>query len=267
MNSLKLILLGFFLFNRFAYGGITIEPSRIIFDMEKRQEIIQITNTGNDSTFFSLSFIQYYMNEMGGLELIKSNNKNNFAHTFIRMYPRQLILAPAETKTIRLQLMSERLTDEKEFRSHLFFEAIDNSLIKELDTHISNDNMRLEITTLFNFSIPVIIRNTKEEPICNISEVQINLQENPHISFHIYRSGKVSTYGNIFVDFMKSNGDSVRLAQSLGVAIYTCLEKRFFKLPLQWHNSLDLSDGILRVSYINDENNSNKVYTVKNIKI
>jgi len=244
---------------------IVISPTRIVFDKGKTQEQISITNNGSDTLYFSLSFIQYAMTEQGGLELLNNSDNNDFAHSFIRVYPRSLKLSPLETQKIRLQFVPSAHIEEKEYRSHLFFEALNIKNANE-QTAGKVEALQIAITPLYNFSIPVFIRNTKEKPVCEINQFEL-ISENgaDYVRFFIYRQGTASTYGDIYVDFFSSDGKSYTIAQTLGVAIYTNIGRRYFKLPLDVSDVKNLN-GTFRIRYVADDNET-EVYAINEFKI
>ena len=53
-----------------AQGDLLVTPVRVIFDGNKQKEEISLVNIGNDTTTYSVSFLQYNMNEDGNFVLI-----------------------------------------------------------------------------------------------------------------------------------------------------------------------------------------------------
>ena len=107
-----------------AQGNLLITPMRVVFEGNKQNEEFNLVNTGTDTTTFSISFLQFSMNEDG--TLVKSENPETMqmsASPYLRIYPSRVMLAPGEPQTIRLQYRRKPAMLSGEYRSHLYFRA------------------------------------------------------------------------------------------------------------------------------------------------
>src|SRR6476646_573068 len=88
-----------------AQGNLLIAPKRAVFESRERYKELTLSNTGNDTARYNISFIHYRMKENGSLEeLSRSDNSLLFADSFVRFFPRTVILPPGESQVVRLQL-------------------------------------------------------------------------------------------------------------------------------------------------------------------
>ena len=63
------------------------------------------------------------------------------------------------------------------------------------------------------------------------------------------RSGEFSVYGNFAVIYDMPSGDQLEVGRANGVAVYTNLDSRTFRLPLRLPDGIVLNGGRLRVTY------------------
>ena len=91
-------------FQATAQGDLMITPKRVVFEGNKQREELILINLGKDTTTFSISFVQKIMLENGGFETIeKSDSSLLIAEPYLRVFPRQVTLAPSEPQMIMLQ--------------------------------------------------------------------------------------------------------------------------------------------------------------------
>ena len=82
-----------------AQGDLLITPSRVVFEGNKQKEEVSLVNMGKDTATYSISFIQYNMKEDGSFVLIdKPDSGQMFAEPYLRIFPRQVTLAPGEPR-------------------------------------------------------------------------------------------------------------------------------------------------------------------------
>lgn len=237
-----------------------IMPKRIVFDGPERSQEVNLVNTGSDSATYAISFIQYKMKEDGSFEQItEPEESQKFADEFLRYYPRRVSLAPNEAQTLKLQITRSGNLQNGEYRSHLYFRAVEKqtALGSEQSTD-SDENISINIKTVFGISIPVIIRKGASTTEIELNNVSLDLSNKPTLSISINRKGNMSVYGNIFVNYISENVAPITIGSVKGIAVYTPNEKRDFSFVLQNTEEIDLSQGSLEISY---ESDLGEVYT------
>jgi hypothetical protein len=256
--KLSKIALSFFIFIIFlgpvySQGDLMIMPKRLVFDGNQRSEQIHLINTGKDSATYKLSFIQYKMNESGSFEQIENPEEGQkFASDFLRYFPRTVTLGPQEAQTVRVQLTKTNLLEPGEYRSHMYFRAVEkqNALKKSDQDSNQNVGLSLNIKTIFGISIPIIIRKGEYSSKVHFSDLILNQEKDaPEITMVINREGNISVYGNLNISHISPKGKIEELAFIKGIAVYTPNRKRIFTMPLKKLKSVNLLEGQLKIEY------------------
>lgn len=236
-----------------AQGNLLLFPKRVVFEDGKKTENVNLTNIGKDTATYKISFTQIRMDENGKFVNIAVPDSNQlFADEYIRYYPRVVTLAPNESQIIKLQLKKSNGLAPGEYRSHLYFRA--EKTPDPLGTNsVQTDTgkVSVKITALFGISIPTIIRvgkSTTKVSISDLSFVRTN-DSIPQLRMVFNRSGNMSTYGNIIVNYIAPDGKITKVAQANGFALYTPGKLRKTILNLQEPSGVDYSKGRLTVSY------------------
>ena len=251
---LSLFFFAFFHGILFAQGDLMIMPKRLVFDGSERSQEVNLVNTGNDTTTYAISFIQYKMKENGGFEQIeKPESGQRFADEFLRYYPRRVSLGPKEAQTLKIQLTKTGSLENGEYRSHLYFRAIEEqTALGSEEAANAKDNISINIKTVFGISIPVIIRNGKSTTQIELNDIRVTDGPAPELSLNIERSGNMSVYGNLAVKYTSEASDPVIIGRVKGIAVYTPNNKRNFSFVLQDAENIDLSTGELEIIYESD---------------
>lgn len=247
----------------YAQGDLMIMPKRIVFDGSQRSQEVSLVNTGSDSATYAISFIQYKMKEDGGFEQITEPEENQrFADEFLRYYPRRVSLGPNEAQTLKIQLTKTGSLENGEYRSHLYFRAIEKqTALGTEETNEAESNISINIKTVFGISIPVIIRNGESTTEISLKNVSLELTNEPKLSLDIERQGNMSVYGNLIVNHRLPGIEPVNIGTVKGIAIYTPNNKRRFSFVLQNSETIDLSKGTLEIVY---ESESGEVFARTN---
>ena len=236
-----------------AQGNLLVAPIRVVFEGDKQKEDLNLTNIGQDSAVYLVSFIQYQMKEDGSfLQLENVDSITTRADKYLRIFPRKVVLPPGESQTIRMQFRKPADMTEGEYRSHLYFRAEKEvSALGMNTTQTDTTKMSVSITPVFGISIPVIIRNGNlnyKMSISNIALIAVN-DTVSSLTFNLNRTGDKSAYGNVRAAFVTSAGKSVDVGLANGVGVYTDLSMRKFTMYI--HNRADqpLKNGKLIVYY------------------
>ena len=237
-----------------AQGDLMVMPKRLVFDGSQRSQEINLANTGKDTAIYAISFINYRMTEDGKFEQIETPDEGQrFATDFLRYFPRRVTLAPNEAQTIRVQLTRTGNLEEGEYRSHVYFRAVDNQVALGEAEQMNSGGISINIKTIFGISIPVIIRHGKSTTEVSLSDVELNFEEeNPRLSLVINRTGNMSVYGNLKVEHISSTGKTTVVGLVKGISVYTPNPSRQFNMVLNQLNGLNFKSGKLKVTYTSD---------------
>ena len=195
------------------------------------------------------------MTEKGNFEQVEEpEDGQRFATDFLRYFPRRVSLAPNEAQTIRVQLTRTGNLEQGEYRSHMYFRAVEEQTALGAEETEESEGISINIKTVFGISIPIIIRQGESTTQIDLTELFLNTEgENPKLSLVINRSGNMSVYGNLTATHIAPDGTETEIGMVKGVSVYTPNSKRYFSFELRNAAEVDLSNGVLKVSYAEDK--------------
>jgi P pilus assembly chaperone PapD len=247
----------FFTAPLFAQGDLMIMPKRIVFDGSQRSQEINLANTGSDTAVYAISFVNYKMTESGNFEQVETPEEGQrFATDFLRYFPRRVTLAPNEAQTIRVQLTRTGNLEQGEYRSHMYFRAVEEQTALGAEEAEDAEGISINIKTVFGISIPIIVRQGASTSHVELEDLVLDTSgEQPTLSLSINRSGNMSVYGNLKAEHISPAGKVTEIGQVKGISVYTPNSTRNFSFQLRESGSIDLKKGKLRLSYIEEKGN------------
>ncbi len=242
----------------YAQGNLMIFPKRIVFEGAQISKDITLANTGQDTSRYAISWVNYRMTESGRFEKIMSPDPGQFfADQNVRYFPRTVTLAPNESQKIKLQLFRAHQLDDREYRSHLHFSPIKapTPLGEEKPIIDSSRTITTKLEVTFGISIPVIIQRADAAAKASLTELDLENSTSPDPSLHlvIKREGNKSVYGDFKVTYCAPTGTKTQVGWVMGVAVYTPNPKRHFSIQLQNLEELNFNQGKLLVEYLSQE--------------
>jgi hypothetical protein len=251
-----IILLGVFMAisaRTSAQGDLLLFPKRIVFEGAKKSQSLNLANSGKDTVRYLISVVQIRMKEDGSFETISQpDSGQRFADKYFRFFPRSVVLAPNESQTVKLQLTNTASLEPGEYRSHLYFRA--EPVKKPLgEEEISKDSgsISVNLVAIFGISIPVIIRVGESSTTAGIVVESLQLKHDsiPALNVTLKRSGNMSVYGDLSVDYISIQGKVTRIGVAQGLAIYSPNTVRHFHIFLDNKKNVDYHSGKLRITY------------------
>ncbi|UZJ63895.1 hypothetical protein OKW96_15975 [Sphingobacterium sp. KU25419] len=236
-----------------AQGNLLLTPGRIVFEGQKRMQEVNLANNGKDTATYLVSFIEIRMKEDGTFEQISQpDSGQHFASSYLRFFPRRVILAPNEAQNVKVQLTKSSKLSPGEYRSHMYFRAVPEEV--PLGTEVSSINSKslvVKLTPVFGISIPVIIRVGELAHIVSLSGASLNISSDsiPVLDLVLNRSGDKSTYGDLKIEHISFHGKATVVAEVKGIAVYTPTLSRRVKIKLQTSKGVNYKTGKLHVMY------------------
>jgi hypothetical protein len=236
-----------------AQGDLMIFPKRAVFEGSRRSMELNLANNGKDTARYLVSIVQIRMKEDGGFENItKPDSGQQFADKYIRFFPRNVVLAPNEAQTVKVQLTRTNELSPGEYRSHIYFRAEpDKKPLGEENSLKDSTSISVKLIPVYGISIPVIIRvgeSTANVNFSGISFVMVN-DTLPTLKMTFNRSGNMSVYGDISVEYISPEGKVTRVGEVQGVAVYTPNLLRRAKINLKNLPGVDYHAGKLHLVY------------------
>ena len=237
----------------YAQGDLLVTPSRVVFEAKKQKEVLNLVNMGNEPATYSVSFVQRAMKEDGSfIEIQEPELGQNFADSYVRIFPRQVTLAAHEAQTIVIQYRRKADMKPGEYRSHLYFRSEkDYKPLGDTKTAKDSKSLSVQLIPIFGMSIPVIIRTGETEVTATMTDLQLESkdQTKQNLSFNINRTGNISLFGDIRVQFIPEKGKPYDVAAVNGVGVYTTINSRKMTVRLDTNTGELLKKGKLKVTY------------------
>ena len=193
------------------------------------------------------------MKEDGNFETITQPDPGQrFADKYIRFFPRSVTLGPNESQVVKVQLIKSNELTAGEYRSHFYFRAVPKQKpLGEEDKNKDTTNISVKLTPIFGITIPVIIRIGESNARVNLTGLAFGFENDtiPRIKMVFNRTGDMSVYGDITVDYISTLGKVTRVGVANGVAVYTPNTIRGFQFNLNRIPGIDFKSGTLRVIY------------------
>ena len=235
-----------------AQGNLLITPKRVVLENGKRSEELNLANIGKDTATYIISFMQLRMNENGEFEKMAGPDTiQQFADKNLRIFPRSVTLAPNEAQTIKVQVSKPGELKTGEYRSHLYFRAVprDPPLGEKKD--VKDSTISVHIVPIFGITMPVIIRVGECSAKISISDMALQVQKDtvPSLQLTFNRTGNMSSYGDLSVDYISDLGKVTRVGIVRGIAVYAPNAKRNFHLHLDNNSGVNYHHGKLHVVY------------------
>ncbi|MCH9031003.1 MAG: molecular chaperone [candidate division Zixibacteria bacterium] len=238
-------------------GGLSVMPTRIVFEGRDRTAEIVLTNRGAEAETYRITFKSMRMLEDGSYEDIEEPRENErFAADLIRYSPRRVVLEPGTSQTLRLMLRKPADLAEGEYRSHMYFRAVPKpssaSDIEEPD--LKEDQINIQITTIFGITIPIIVRHGDLSSAIEFSDLALDLPIDtlglPNLSFRLHRTGNRSVYGDFTITYIPDNSDKEYVVGWLnGVAVYTPNLTRSLFINIHMPEGVEIDRSTFRISY------------------
>jgi hypothetical protein len=236
-----------------AQGDLMVYPKRIVFDNSQKTQELSLSNNGKDSARYVLSVLQIRMKADGGFETITTaDSSQRFADKYFRFFPRQVVLAPGESQTVKIQPIRSSELVTGEYRSHLYLRSESEKVaLGEANSTKKSSSISVSITPVFGISVPIIIKSGKSDTKVGVSDLSFSMAGNtqPKLTLKFNRSGNMSVYGDILVNHLSASGKVTKVGAIQGAAIYAPTPSRQFQLPLDLTKTALYHSGKLQVIY------------------
>ena len=237
----------------YAQGNLLITPRRVVFEGSKKSLDLNLANTGQDSATYAISLVQIRMKEDGVFETVTEPDPGQqFADKNIRFFPRSVTLGPNEAQVVKVQVIKANELAPGEYRSHFYFRAVPKAKpLGEAEPVSDTTTISVKLTPVFGITIPVIIRvgdNATKVTLTDLTFLTVN-DTIPRVGMTFNRTGNMSVYGDISVDYVSTSGKITRVGVANGIAVYTPNSIRRFQFNLNKVPGIDFKSGTLRIIY------------------
>jgi hypothetical protein len=207
-----------------AAANLMLHPTRIVFDKNQRAAQVELVNNGSSTLTYRISLVNRRMNETGEFsDATAPLPGEQFADAMVRHSPRQVVLAPGASQTVRIQLRKPAELAAGEYRSHLIFAQVGDAAAAPSGG--TSDGLEIKLTPLIGASIPIIVRHGPTAASVTLTNLKVErdgANQTPVLAFEMRREGNRSLYGDLVVTLTPDGGGGEhQLARANGVAVYT----------------------------------------------
>lgn len=239
-----------------VHAQLALFPTRVVFEQNQRAAQVELMNTGIEAATYRIHLVNRRMGEHGEFMPVESPGPGErFADELLRYSPRQVIIPPGSSQTIRVLLRKPADLEPGEYRSHLQFDRVpEASGSNNLETlgRGTGAQVGVVIQALVGASIPLIVRHGETRASVTITDLALQAPGSdgkPALALQLNRTGSRSSYGDLVVHYSPLGGPPVEVATAGGVAVYVPNALRRARMPLQLPAGVTLSSGSLEVTY------------------
>jgi hypothetical protein len=236
-----------------AQGNLLILPGRVVFEGSKKAQELTLANTGTDTAKYVVSVVQMRMKEDGSFEPITVPDSGQFfADKYFRFFPRTVTIPPGKSQVVKMQLVKPSKMDPGEYRSHLYFRSVPQEAPLGQDPALKDSAaVTVRLTPIFGITIPAIIRSGDCSAKVTLGNLSVETVKDTvtTIKMMFTRSGNISVYGDISVDYIAPSGKVTKVAAVKGIAVYTPNTLRTFQCNLDKKAGVDYHKGKLHILY------------------
>jgi hypothetical protein len=218
-----------------AAAVLFIHPTLVMFEGNTRSGTITLSNRGDQTGIFEMSWSDMAMTPSGGL--VKHEGPAPWSlQSYARYSPRRVTLAPLESQVVRIAVRRGLDVPEGEYYSHfrvLTLNSEDPS-VAEADTE-EPTGAAVTIEARSAVAVPIIWRNSRESSSASIKAVRID-QDSNQLSVDVQRHGPLSVRGFLHVFETAADGARNSLAEPVPLVIYPNLDGRTM--------TVELNDGV-----------------------
>jgi hypothetical protein len=222
-----------------AAAVLFIYPTLVIFEGNTRSGTITLSNRGDQTGTFEMSWSDMAMTPGGGL--VKHEGPAPWSlQSYARYSPRRVTLAPLESQVVRIAVRRGLDVPEGEYYSHFRVLTLNSEdpLAEEADADEST-GAAVTIEARSAVAVPIIWRNSRENSSASIESVRID-QDTNQISVDVQRHGPLSVRGFLHVLETAADGARSSLAAPVPLVIYPNLDARTM--------TIELNDGVMASS-------------------
>jgi P pilus assembly chaperone PapD len=218
-----------------AGAVLFIHPTLVVFEGNERSASITLSNRGDQTGTFEMSWTDMTMTPTGGL--VKNEGPAPWSlQSYVRYSPRRVTLAPAESQVVRIAVRRGMDVPEGEYYSHFRVLTLNSEDPSAAEADTSEEvAAAVVIEARSAVAIPIVWRNSRASSSASIEGVRIN-QDTNQLSIDVLRHGPLSVRGYLHV-FETADGARSPLAEPVPLVIYPNLDARTM--------AIELNDGVI----------------------
>jgi hypothetical protein len=218
--------------------------------MEGRARNAELTlhNAGDERAVFRISSIQVDMDEGGRLaERPPSPTPDpSPVRRMFRFAPREIVLEPRDTQTVRIQVRPPMDLAAGEYRTNLLLQGVPPAPEPGSDPA---EGVSIRIIPVLGLCLPIIYRHGETRAQVALAGLKLD-PDGRGLHLRILRTGNRSVFGDLKVVFVPRQGPRTPLGETKAQALYADRDWREAFVPLQPPGrDVPLSGGRLIVTF------------------
>lgn len=204
-------------------AGMSLLNHSVTFDGNSRKEIAKFINNGKDTLQYTVSLVANQMDSLGNISEITDSNIIDYdASSFLRIYPRTILLPPREVQSVALQLIGNREMEAGEYRTHLKFTPVPRSASDQEPSNTPTANSASAQVKIYQaVSIPVTVLNKPLKITGEIADISIKSESDvKKLWVKISRSGNRSLRAKLQLKYLPGDGSITKEYAPVNIVIY-----------------------------------------------
>ncbi len=242
--------------------SLSVSPNRIVFEGRENNDQVLVSNADDDPHSYRVELLKRRMLDSGKYITVTDGEElpgELFANDLVRISPRAFKVDPKSSQTIRLRLTKKKDLPDGEYRSHLRVQVL-----PETGTPTLSEAGKININVKVNYgiSIPIIVRQGDLSYSVKVKDMGVSKDASTGetlLNVEFTREGTRSSYGDIGVTFTDGSGKETLLKFLPGLSLFLPNPSRTFVIPLDIPAGMALSNGILKVTYREQESEGGKI--------
>ncbi len=217
-----------------AQAVLFMYPTELVFEDNQRSAEITLSNRGNQTGTFEMSWTNMTMTPEGGL--VKSDEQPPWSvQPYVRYSPRRVTLEPAQSQVIKIALRRGQDVPEGEYYSHFRVLTLRSEDPSAAEANADEPSAGFSITARSAVAIPIIWRNSRAKSSASIESVRIDQDANT-LTVDVRRHGLLSVRGYLHLLESAPDGTRSTLAEPVPLVIYPSIDARAA--------TIELNDGV-----------------------
>ena len=217
-----------------AGAVLLMYPTEVVFEDNQRSAEITLSNRGDQTGTFEMSWAHMTMTPEGGL--VKYDGQPPWSvQPHVRYSPRRVTLEPLESQVIKIALRRGQDVPEGEYYSHFRVLTLRSEDPSAEQANDDEPAAAFSITARSAVAIPVIWRNSRDRSSASIESVRI-YQDANKLTVDVRRHGLLSVRGYLHLLDSVPDGTRSSLAEPVPLVIYPSIDARA--------TTIELNDGV-----------------------
>lgn len=242
-------------------GDLLVAPARLIFEGRKRTAELNLSNIGFAPATYGIALVRMEMDEDGRISERPLDTTPGAVSLpgLLRFSPREVLLGPQESQTVRIQVRKPANLPAGEYRIYMAFRGLPPVAepAGEAGPQPAPRGLSIRLVPLYSLAIPLIVRHGPTSAKVALSDLAFDVPSRT-LRLRLDRQGNQSVYGDLKVHWLpraraaaETARQAVLLAEASGLAVYVPNARRAVSMALAAPKGAGgFGPGRLKVTYV-----------------